>query len=257
MNTDDSLLTQLEQQKEYLNTRFTGKQKVQMIIDKIKEKREELIIGNTIELRSLDFHYNFNPDHQEQVLKLLQDEHNCIKYKITRIGESIHEIEAEKVEMARFIEGEYELVQSLDSEAIREKAANAKRFSIEILPNFDAATANLGLDKEIAYRLHRSSDGTIFINNIALSKPHSGSPQDEFIKLALENAGNFVASTSIQGQGLSKLINGFKIKGILRDLFFEIDLEKGFTCYSMITYGEIHRRGIQREQIEQALSELR
>lgn len=257
MNNDDLLLTRLEQQKEYLNTRFTREQKIQMIIDKIKEKREELIIGNTIEFRSLDFHYNFSPDQQEQVLKLLQDEHNCIKYKITRIGESIHEVEAEKVEMARFIEGEYELIQSLDSEAIREKAANAKRFSIEILPNFNVVTANLGIDKEIAYQLHRSSDGTIFINDVALSKPHSGSPQDEFIKLALENSGNFIACTSIKGQGLSKLINGLKIKDILRDLFFEIDLEKGLTCHSIITHREIRQRGIQREQIEQALSDLK
>lgn len=257
MNNDDLLLTQLEQQKEYLNTRFTREQKIQMIIDKIKEKREELIIGNIVELRSLDFHYNFSPDQQEQVLKLLQDKHNCIKYEITHIGESIHDIEAEKVEMARFTEGEYGLVQSLDSEAVREKAANAKRFSIEILPNFDAAITNLGEDKEIAYQLYRSSDGSIFINDVSLSRPHSDSNQDKFIKLALENSGNFVACTSIGGQGLSKLINGFKIKGILRDLFFEIDLEKGFTCHSIITHKEIRQRGIQREQIEQALSDLK
>ncbi|MDL2235703.1 hypothetical protein LJC07_06065 [Christensenellaceae bacterium OttesenSCG-928-L17] len=238
-NADDRLAeiaTSMYSDYETYNAqRFTGNEKIQMIIDEIRRKRSELVSGSTIEIRSLDFHYNFSVDEQEQVLRLLQNTHHCIEYGVAQEGEDIEEVEAWKVEEPWRQEGEGLPHISLDGRKRKEKAASAKRFSVKVLDNFSDTTKELGTAPEAIYELRRDTVGNkIFLNDLLLAQYSTGYSTDKMLEAAFNSGGKVVEETTFDGQRINRILNDLKLRKPLWSLFFSVS-DKGFRFRQKIT----------------------
>lgn len=242
----------------YFEVHFNGRQKIQMVIDKINEKLEDNIDedDNEIDICSLDFHYNFEPEEQIKVLDLLQNKHKCIEYKITSYGVPVCEVEPAHVEEMYWIEDEIYPMYKTKSRRIDEKAEKACRFRIIVLKNFKETTASLGTSNIIAYRLHRGKLGNeIYINDVLLRTVRDDSPGDKLLDYSFNNQGVFIEKRTFDGKDIVKILNDLKMTKTLWSLFFKI-AKNGYLFHPEITHGELAMQKIDTKKVEQELKKL-
>lgn len=237
--TDEEKQAPFDRYKEYNDQHFTGRQKIQMVIDEILKKYEELIDGDVVEIHSLDLHYNFEPEEQEQALKILQDNHKCIKYSVSKEGEKESAVEAWKVNEPYITDDEPWPHIAARSMKMLDKAIAAKQFLVEVLPNFREVIKELGTAQEVVYELRRSPMGNkLYLNDLKLSDVEVGFAPDELLEAAFSNKGRFVPETTFKNRSIINILNGLKLKKPLYDLFFAIS-KKGFRFNPTVTRADL------------------
>lgn len=252
----------IENHNAYFDQEFTGAEKIQMVIDEIKRKRSQLITGNVIEIRSIDFHTNFDSVEQSAVLTLLQEKYKCIRYEISRNYENVEELNPDHFIRLTYTEFDPYPHYAEDLSVLKSWAFFSCRYSVTILDNFDETVNGLGTDNEIVYTFNKNSDsGRYYINDIPLGKPQDDSMTDKVLRAAFKNENKFVYFKDIENKAnqkisLQKILNDFHLKKPIWSLFFNIEKD-GFTFCSKITNRNIRERQIDTKNINMELDKIR
>ena len=262
MYISDESLKAMEEHNAYFDKQFTGAEKIQMVIDEIRRKRDQLVYGDTVEIRSIDFHTNFDFDEQRKVLNLLQEKYKCIRYDISQDYENVSEMNPDHF-IKLWITEDEPYPHYVDDISILEGYAFLceGRFSVTILDNFDEAVKGLGTDNEVVYAFIKDSDsGRYYINNIPLGKPQDDSMTDKILKAAFKNENRFVYFSDIENKShqkisLQKILNDFHLKKPVWSLFFRIEKD-GFIFCPRITNKDIRERQINTKNVNSELSKI-
>ena len=263
MYISDEDLRVMEEHNAYFDRQFTGAEKIQMVIDEIKRKRDQLVYGDTVEIRSIDFHTNFDFDEQRKVLNLLQEKYKCIRYDISQDYENVSEMNADHFIKLCITEDD-PYPHYADGISVLKGYAFLRegRFSVTILENFDEAIKGLGTDKTVAYQLKMDTEsGKIYLNDIQLGKPQDDSLSDKIFKISFKNEGRFIHLGEIENKAnqrisIQKVLNDFKMKKPIWSLFFNIEKD-GFTFCSKVTNRDIRERRINTKNVDLELARIR
>lgn len=216
---------------------MTGKEKIQAFIDLIDEVHKELIVGNTITIESyMPEKKGITLEEQAQILEILSDDYQIIKYTAHKNYDSIDDIpEDEKVALR-----EVEAMTVYPLDFLLEEAAKQITYTIEILKNFNSYT---NTDK------HSTDNSQVDVNNIAkltltgkISKLTFNGTTYTLHKFRSKSDGNYIVFKSLMAQpdkpltkeelGAPKMSTKVKdipktmgFKSELKDIFFSVDSE--------------------------------
>lgn len=174
--TDEIVNNELKKREKYWRQHFTGKQKIQLMVDKIWEKYQELIDGDEIDLCSAELHLSFTPEEQEKVLAVLQNKRKSIKYEIDSKSVTVEMLDSLQSvgESLTFYLEELHLEEIHPYWDITNKsydfARRCKNFRIKVIAGDDFRERSLGTDS-VKYRLeYDSTDKKLYVNDIFIKK---------------------------------------------------------------------------------------
>ncbi len=258
--TDEMVNNELKKHNDYWNRCFTGKQKVQLMVDKIWEKYQELIDGSEIELCSAELHLSFTPEEQKEVLAILQNKRKSIEYKVEDrevTVETLDSLDSVGEPLTFYLEKLY-LEEFSPCWNITEKsydfAKRCKFFKIKVISGDDFREKSLDTES-VKYKLEYDlDDRKLYINDVFIKKFQEKVGNERNLDFFFKHSN----AETIRHEELPShtkkphdLINQFGIKNAkeLKRAFFGI---KGQTYHfrTTLSVSDIERLGIDEKTLE-------
>lgn len=265
--TDEIITNELKKKEDYWKVHFTGKEKIQLMIDKIWEKYSELIDEDEFELCSAELHLAFTPEDQEKVLKVLQDKRKSIKFEVEDKPVTVDTLDSlDSVgECLTFYLEELHLEEfhpywNVTSRSV-DYASRCKFFKIKVVSG-DSFREKSAEQKKVLYSInYNEMSGELSVNDIIIKKFQIGRQIESNVEYIFNRSdGSIIKFNELpyQGKNVHDMINqfGFNNTTELKKAFFEINGDD-ITFHKTITTNDITKRGLNEEKLEQGLRILK